>query len=317
MRKIRLDPFITALVLAAVIASVLPARGAALDALDALTPVIIGLLFFLYGARLSTGETLSGLRHWRLHLVILGTTFAVFPVLGMAAQLLEPHVLTPGLASGVLLLCLVPSTVQSCVVNTRIAGGNVAAAVVSASLSNLLGVFLTPALVAWLMATDAKVDGNSILRIILQLLAPFILGQLLRRWISEWIKRHDDQLKLFDRGTIVLVVFVAFSKGTDAGLWRTTAVHDLLLVTLVCAALLAITMTWCVVVGRIAGFAPADRAPLLFCGSNKSLASGLPIASVLFPGPAVAFMVLPLMIYHQLQIIIGTMIALRMARSHR
>ena len=315
MRRIRIDPFIAALVLAAVVASLAPARGMTLDVLDGLTPWVIGLLFFLYGARLSTAETVSGLRHWRLHLVILGTTFAVFPALGMAAQLLEPHVLTPGLASGVLLLCLVPSTVQSCVVNTRIAGGNVATAVVSASLSNLLGVFLTPALVAWLMSTDARVNADSIVRIVLQLLAPFVLGQLLRRWVGDWVERHDDRLKVFDRASIVLVVFVAFSKGTDAGLWSHTAVHDLLLVAAVCAALLAVTMAWCWGIGRLAGFSREDQLPLLFCGSNKSLASGLPIASVLFPGPAVAFMVLPLMIYHQMQIIVGTMIALRMGRS--
>jgi len=316
VRRIRLDPFIAALVLAAVVASVVPARGAALDVLNGLTPWVIGLLFFLYGARLSTAETVSGLQHWRLHLVILATTFVVFPALGMAAQMLEPHVLTPGLASGVLLLCLVPSTVQSCVVNTRIAGGNVAAAVVSASMSNLLGVFLTPVLVAWLMSTDARVNADSIARIVLQLLAPFVVGQLLRHWISAWVERHDDRLKVFDRATIVLVVFVAFSKGTDAGLWSQTSIHDLLLVTLVCAALLVITMAWCQGVGRLAGFSRQDQAPLLFCGSNKSLASGLPIASVLFPGPAVAFMVLPLMIYHQMQIIVSTLIALRMARSN-
>ena len=314
MRRIRLDPFIVALIAAAVIASLLPARGSALEVLDDLTPVVIGLLFFLYGARLSTEETFTGLKHWRLHLVILGTTFAVFPLLGLAAQVLEPKVLTPGLASGVLLLCLVPSTVQSCVVNTRIAGGNVAAAVVSASMSNLIGVFLTPALVAWLMATDAKVDTSSILRIVLQLLAPFVLGQLLRPWISAAVERFDGPLKTFDRSTIVLVVFVAFSKGTDAGLWSTTSVHDLLLVTLACAVLLVVAMAWCVGAGRAMGFSPEDRLPVLFCGSNKSLASGLPIASVLFPGTTVAFMVLPLMIYHQLQIITGSVIAARIAR---
>jgi len=314
VRRIRLDPFIVALIAAAVTASFLPARGTALDALDALTPVVIGLLFFLYGARLSTEETLAGLKHWRLQLVILATTFAVFPLLGLAARVLEPTVLTPGLASGVLLLCLVPSTVQSCVVNTRIAGGNVAAAVVSASLSNLIGVFLTPALVAWLMATDARIDAASILRIVLQLLAPFVLGQLLRPWISATLDRFDGPLKIFDRATIVLVVFVAFSKGTDAGLWSTTSVHDLLLVALVCAALLVVTMAWCIGVGRAMGLTHEDRLAVLFCGSNKSLASGLPIAAVLFPGPTVAFMVLPLMIYHQLQIITGSVIAARIAR---
>ena len=142
---------------------------------------MIGGLFFLYGARLSTAETLAGLGHWRLQLTVLATTFAVFPLLGLAFhQILSGTLLTPGLASGVLLLCLVPSTVQSCVVYTRIAGGNVPAAVVSASLSSMLGVFLTPALVAALMAADARVDTGSVVRIVLQLFVPFVLGQLMR-----------------------------------------------------------------------------------------------------------------------------------------
>ena len=314
MVRVRPDPFIVALIAAAVVASFLPITGSALDVAKTVSVVGIGLLFFLYGTRLSTAETLAGLGHWRLQLTILATTFVLFPLLGLGAQVFSGNLLTPGLASGVLLLCLVPSTVQSCVVYTRIAGGNVAAAVVSASMSNLIGVFVTPALVAALMAADAQVDTGSIVRIVLQLFVPFVLGQLVRPLIGGFMERHDDRLRLYDRATIIVVVYVAFSEGAEADIWSSPSVWSVLAVGLVCAALLAIAMGWAVLAGRLLGFSAADRAPILFCGSNKSLASGLPIASVLFAGQDVALIVLPLMLYHQMQIITGAVIAPRLGR---
>lgn len=313
--RFRPDPFILALVAAAVLASFVPVTGDALDAFRTASNVVIAALFFLYGARLSTSETVAGLRHWRLHVVILSTTFIVFPLLGLATSVLEGNLLRPSLASGVLLLCLVPSTVQSCVVFTRIAGGNVAGAVVNASLSNLIGVVLTPLLVAVLMTSDASVDGGSIVRILLQILAPFVLGQLLRPWIGAFVTRHDAGLKLYDRGSIVFVVFVAFSAGAEADVWSSLSVWSVLAVALVCAVLLAVVMTWTVVAGRALRFDRADRIAMLFCGCNKSLASGLPIATVLFAEGDVALIVLPLMLYHQLQLIVCAVVAGRLARS--
>lgn len=314
--RLRPDPFIVALLAAAVIGSFAPAGGTWLDVLQRASVAAIGLLFFLYGARLSTAETLAGITHWRLHGAILGTTYVVLPLLGLAAQLLEPSILRPSLAQGVLVLSLVPSTVQSCVVYTRIAGGNVAGAVVSASMSNLIGVFLTPALVALLMTSDAQIGVGSIMRIVLQLFVPFVLGQLLRPLIGELITRHDNRLKHYDRSSIVLVVFVAFSEGARAHVWSSLDVWAVLAVAAVCAVLLALAMGWTVLLGHLLRFDRADRLPLLFCGSNKSLASGLPIATVLFAGGDVALIVLPLMIYHQMQIIVGAVIAGRAARAH-
>ena len=313
--RLRPDPFILALLAAAVVASFVPATDDVLDVLKTVSKVAIGLLFFLYGARLSTAETVTGLRHWRLHIVILSTTFVLFPLLGLAIQIFDGNLLRSSLASGVLLLCLVPSTVQSCVVFTRIAGGNVAGAVVNASMSNLIGVFLTPALVALLMASDAAVDGGSIVRIFLQILAPFVLGQLLRPLVGGFVTRSDAVLKQYDRSSIVLVVFVAFSEGAQADIWSSLSVGSVLAVALVCAALLGIVMGWCVAIGRALHFDRSDRIAILFCGCNKSLASGLPIASVLFAPKDVALIVLPLMLYHQLQLVTCAVVAGRLARA--
>lgn len=311
----RVDPFLLLLFTAAVAGSVVPASGPAFDVVRIASMVGIGLLFFLYGARLSAAETLHNLRHWRLQLSILSVTFVVLPVLGLGVRLLTDAWLSPQLAAGLLLATLVPSTVQGCVVYTRIARGNVAAAVVSASTSNLLGVVLTPVLVALLLGGEARVDADSVLRIVLQLLAPFVLGQLLRPVVGGWVTRHDTGLKRFDRSTILLIVYVAFSEGAEAGIWSAAPVLDVVAVALLCAALLGAALGWCVAWGRLVGFDRGDRVALLFCGSNKSLASGLPMATVLFPSDVVAFVVLPLMIYHQLQLAVGSVVSSRLGRS--
>ncbi len=306
----RLDPFLVMLLAAAGLGGFLPATGGALDVVKVAAMVTIGLLFFLYGARLSTAETVRNLRHWRLQLAILLTTFVAFPLVGLAVRQLPD-----GLTAGVLLLCLVPSTIQGCVVYTRIAHGNSAAAVVSASTSNLLGVFLVPLYVALLMGADTQVDGSSVPRIVGQLLAPFVAGQLLRPLIGRWVERNDPWLKPFDRSTILLVVYVAFSEGTEADVWTAVPVSSFAIVAGVCAVLLALAFGWTALLGRWLRFERADRVALLFCGSTKSLASGLPMVAVLFPGATAALVVLPLMIYHQLQLLTSTVVADRLARS--
>lgn len=311
----RLDPFLVLLLGAAGLGSFLPASGPVFDVVRTASTIGIGLLFFLYGARLSTAETVRNLKHWRLQLSILSVTFVVFPVLGLGTRLLPDSWLAPQLAAGLLLLTLVPSTVQGCVVYTRLAGGNVAAAVVSASMSNLIGVLMTPLLVALLMGGEARVDAASMLRIVLQLLAPFVLGQLLRPVVGAWVQRHDTGLKRFDRSTILLIVYVAFSEGTEAGIWSAVPLHDFAIVAGLTSTLLTLGLLWCVLWGRLVGFDRGDRIALLFCGSNKSLASGLPMATVLFPSTMVAFVVLPLMIYHMTQLVVGSLLSSRIARS--
>lgn len=317
MVRFRPDPFILALVATALIASALPATGWPLEVLQVASKVAIALLFFLYGARLSTAEALGGLRHWRLQTAILSMTFVLFPLLGLAAVVLVPDVLTRALYVGVLLLCLVPSTVQSSVTFTSIARGNVAGAVVSASLSNLLGVFITPLLVAALMSGtgDAHIDAGSIGKIVLQLFLPFLAGQLLRPVIGEWVARHDPRLRLFDRSSILLIVYVAFSEGVNENVWRTLGPAALVGLVAVCIVLLALVMAAALAVGRFLSLDRGDRIALLFCGSKKSLASGLPMATVLFAGEGVALIILPLMIFHQIQLVVSAWIAARLARS--
>lgn len=314
-REQRLDLFVAALLAAAVVASAFPATGRAYDILLWVSLIAIGLLFFLYGVRLSTSQTLHGLRNWRLQAAILVTTFVAFPLAGLALGRLTGALLGPALTAGLLLLCLVPTTVQSNIVFTRLAGGDTAAAVVAASLSNLIGVFLTPALVAVLMSARAQVDANAVIRVVLQLLAPFVLGQLLRPWLARWVTGNDRWLRRVDQSSVVLVVFVAFSAGATSGVWAQTTVGAVLGLVALSVGLLAVAVGWTWGLGRLLGASRPERIALLFCGTNKSLASGLPMAWVLFSGPHVALLVLPLMIYHQLQVLAGGALASGLARS--
>ncbi|MEV6768485.1 bile acid:sodium symporter family protein [Nocardia sp. NPDC051030] len=316
LNRIYIDGFMLSIVGSAALASLFPAQGAMADVVDKGTKVAIALLFFLYGARLEPREAIAGLRHWRLHTAVLATTFVVFPLLGFALRVLAPSVLTEDLYIGVLFLCLVPSTVQSSIAFTSIARGNVAGAVVSASLSNLIGVFATPLLVVLLMDTTGKaeVKASTVLVIMAQLLLPFLLGQVLRSRLT-WLLERPAPLKAVDRGSVLLVVYAAFSAGMAEHIWTGLSPLRVFATAAVCACLLATVLTFTSVLGRLVGFSTPDRIVLVFCGSKKALSTGLPMASVLFAGHQVGLIVLPLMIFHQIQLFTCAVLAQRYARK--
>ncbi|GHB61741.1 bile acid:sodium symporter [Streptomyces cirratus] len=309
------DPYVLALLATVALAALLPARGTAATVADAAQSLAVALLFFLYGARLSTREALDGLRHWRLHLTVLAATFAVFPLLGLAARGLVPGVLTPPLYHGLLFLCLVPSTIQSSIAFTSIARGNVPAAICAGSFSSLAGILLTPLLAAGLLGGRAGgLSAGSLLGIVFHLLLPFLLGQVLRRWIGGFLVRHKKVLGYVDRGSILLVVYAAFSAGVAAGIWHQVGLVRLAALTGVEAVLLAVMLlvTW-YGAGRL-GFGREDRIAIQFAGSKKSLAAGLPMAGVLF-GAQAALAVLPLMLFHQMQLMVCAVLARRRAQD--
>ena len=247
-------------------------------------------------------------------------TFALFPLLGWALKPLMGATLTPTLMLGVLYVCTLPSTVQSSIAFTSMAGGNVPAAVVSASMSSLIGTVLTPLLVGLMLAVrDAGGHGfswSAVADILRLLLVPFAAGHLLRPWIGAWVDRHRPLLRYTDQGTILLVVYTAFGAAVAAGLWKSTPPLALLATLGVDALLLALAMLIAWFASGTLGFARADRITIFFCGSKKSLASGVPMAKILFaaqPG-GLGGIVLPLMIFHQLQLMVCAVIARRFAR---
>lgn len=314
LARLRIDPFTLALVSTVALASLVPAHGFALPILNVVTDLAIGLLFFLYGVRLSRAAILQGVGHWRLHVTVLLSSFVLFPLLGLGLRRLFPNLLPEDLYLGVLYLCLLPSTIQASVAFTSMAGGNVPAAICSASLSNLLGMVLTPLLVGLLMnATGAGLSLDTLEGILLQLLGPFVAGQLLRPWLGGLVERHRRILSFSDRGAILLVVYTAFSGAVMSGIWHQLAPRDLATVLAVNALLLGLVLCLTTWTSRRLGFNRADEITLVFCGSKKSLVNGLPMANVLFAGHAVGMLLLPLMLFHQMQLMACAALAQRYA----
>lgn len=313
------EPLVLALAGTVLLASLLPARGAFVPIVDQAADAGIALLFFLHGAKLSREAVRDGARNWKVHVAALATTFVLFPLLGLAFTAL-PLGLGP-LSAGFLFLTLLPSTVQSSIAFTAVARGNVATAVCSASFSNFLGIFLTPLLVTLLMPQTAGhgsgISWTAAEAIVLQLLLPFFAGHLLRPLIGGFVGRHKQLLSYVDRGSILLVVYTSFGAAVTEGLWHRISSTALLLVMLLCCVLLALVLPATRAMGRLLGLAREDVIVVQFCGSKKSLASGVPMAGVLFPAPQVGPIILPLMVFHQIQLIVCAVLARRYAGEER
>jgi solute carrier family 10 (sodium/bile acid cotransporter), member 7 len=311
--RLGIDPYLAAILGTVALATLLPARGAGVAYANGLTTAAIALMFFLQGARLPPRAALAGARHWRLHVVILTSTFVLFPLLGLTARAVVPQLLTPPLWFGVLLLCMLPSTVQSSIAFTSIAHGNVPAALCAATASNLFGIVLTPLLAALLLGTSGGFSAHSLGDIGLELMLPFVLGELARRWLGDWASRNRMLVTLVDRGSILLVVYAAFSEGVTHGIWHEVDALQMGKLVLLDASLLAAVLLLTTGLARLLHFDRADAITIIFCGSKKSLASGLPMAGILFAGQALGLIVLPLMLFHQLQLMACATLARRFA----
>lgn len=315
LSRLRIDAYILAIVAMVVIAAILPARGMGKDVLDIVVHAAIALLFFIYGARISRQAIWTGILHWRLQSLVFATTFVVFPLIGLAiAKLADGH-LDDGLVTGVMFVSLLPSTVQSSIAFTSIARGNVPAALCCASLSNLAGVVVTPLLVTMFLSTGTGgMSLDAVGDIALQILLPFVVGQLARPFIGEWLNRRKTLTMLVDRGSILLVVYSAFSAGVVAGIWNRVTPHSLALVVLLDLLMLVVVLAVTTGASRLLRFTTEDEIAIVFCGSKKSMASGLPIANIIFPASAVGLIVLPLMLFHQMQLMVCAALARRYAR---
>lgn len=307
-----IDPFLAVLICTVILASLLPARGWGAGFVGLLATAAIVLLFFLHGARLARESLVAALTHARLHLTILSITFVLFPLLGLVLASSLRGLMPAGLWTGVLFLCALSSTVQSSIAFTSIARGNVAAAVTSAATSSLLGIGLTPIIVGLLaQAHGGGISRSGVWKIVLELMVPFGTGHLLRPWMGDWVERHRRVLSYTDRSTIILAVYSAFSAAVVEGLWRQVPLRSLLVLLLVCAALLAAVLLLSRFIAQQLGFATEEEIPIVFCGSKKSLISGVPMAHVLFPASAVGAAVLPIMVFHPMQLIVCSWLARR------
>lgn len=320
IQKSPIDPFLLSLIATVALASLWPARGGAVAGFAWAADFAIALLFFLHGAKLSRAAMVEGMGNWRLHLMVLASTYVLFPAIGLALNWLEHG--GGDFGTGLLFLTLLPSTVQSSIAFTAIARGNVAAAVCSASLSNLLGIVLTPLLVTLFIHTGAQDAATtwaqtwgSVRAILVQLLLPFVAGHALRPWIGGFITRHKAIMQPVDRSSILLVVYAAFSAAVVGGLWHRVGWGEMAGLIGNSTAMLALVLGVNMLAARVIGLSRADAVVLLFCGSKKSLVSGVPMAGALFAPAAVGQIVLPLMVFHQLQLFVCAALAGRFARA--
>ncbi len=309
-----IDPYLLLLIGTVGLAALFPAQGAGKPIADAAVTMAVALLFFLYGARLSPQAVWSGLAHWRLQSLTFASTFILFPVIGLGLQAALKPFLPHDILVGLVYLCLLPSTVQSSIAFTSIARGNVPAALCSASVSNLLGVVITPVLVSLLLPeSSVGFSAHALEDIGVQILLPFVVGQAARPLIGDWLLRHRTLTSVVDRGSVLLVVYAAFSAGMVAGVWSRLSVADLAVVLVLSLLVLALVIAATTFASRRLGFSVADEIAIVFCGSKKSMAGGIPMATILFPGHAVGMIVLPLMLFHQAQLFVCATLARRYA----
>jgi solute carrier family 10 (sodium/bile acid cotransporter), member 7 len=300
--RFRPDEFTIAMLSTVVLAFLLPCRGVSAGLFEYLTGVAIALLFFLQGARLPRATITAGALHWRLHLVVFAATFLLFPIVGLALRPLSGTLLTPPLYLGLLFLCTLPSTVQASVAFTSIAGGNVAAALCSASTSSILGMLLTPLLAGLALKTSGGFSWNALRPLAAEMFLPFIAGHLLQPWIGSWVQHRRKALGGVDRGSVLLVVYTVFSGATLSGIWHQLAFGPLITLFVVAGTMLGLMLAITALAARRLGFSREDEIAIMFCGSKKSLVAGIPMANVLFAGQALGLIVLPLMIFHQVQL---------------
>lgn len=308
------DRFTALLIASVLLATFLPAQGLPATAVKWAVDLAIFILFFLHGARLQRDTVVAGLLHWRLHLTVLAASFLLFPAIGLMVRPLAdsaaPHA---AFGAGLLYLCCLPSTVQSSIALVSIARGNVPAAICSASASNLIGIAVTPILVGFLMSAHGEVAGAAVGKLAAQLLLPFLLGQAFHTRIGGWVNRNKSWLGPLDRGAILLMVYSAFGAAVLGGIWSRVALSEMLVLIGFCAAILALILSATALAARAFGFPVEDRITIIFCGSKKSLVTGVPMANVLFPAAVAGTLVLPLMFFHQMQLIVCAVLARRFA----
>ncbi|KAB2657854.1 bile acid:sodium symporter [Brucella tritici] len=311
----RLDPFLILMIAAVVLATLFPATGNAADVVSMLGTIGVALLFFGHGAALSHKAIISGLKQWQLHGFIFATTFIVFPLIVQPLRLVPESILPSDLVLGFIYLGVLPSAISSSIAYTAMARGNVPAAVCNSAGSNVFGLLLTPLLMTIFMRSSGSIDlGQALRDVVIELLLPFGLGQACHRWLGSFLSTRKHWLENYDQSVIVLIIYSAFSQSVTAGLWQVLPPSGLIMAIVLCVVLLAGVIGFTMLGSRWLGFTREDEIAAVFCGSKKSLASGLPLAQVLFAGlPGFGMIVLPIMLYNQIQILVGAVLARRYA----
>lgn len=310
------DPMIAVLLIATVLAMIVPATGDARATSQAISNVAIFILFLINGMRIARGEIARGFANWRFFLPLFLWVFGIMALSGWGIAVIAGMILPPVVALGFIYLGTLPSTIQSATSYTSLAGGNVALSVVGAALINIAGVFITAPLFALMAGSESTdIGSETIVRIGLILILPFVIGQAVQGWTIDWLKERKSDVAWIDRLVIGIAVYVAFSGAVEQGLASMFGASGW-------AALLGLVIVFLIIgtggawlAGGLLNLARGDRIAFLFAGAQKSVAIGAPLAALLFPAEVAGFVIAPLLLYHLLQLIWAAPIANMLARS--
>ena len=310
------DPMIAVLVFATLLATVLPAAGEPRGIGQLVSNIAIFLLFLVNGMRIARGEIAKGLANWRFFVPLFAWVFGAMPLIGFGLSSAVENFLPPLVALGFVFLGALPSTIQSATSYTSLAGGNVALSVVGAALINIAGVFITAPLFSLLAGSEAADIGTeTIVRIGVILILPFMIGQAVQGWTIDWLKERKANVAWLDRIVIGIAVYVAFSGAVEQGLGQMfTLLGWVVLIGLIVVYLIAASGgAW--LAGGLLNVPREDRIAFLFAGAQKSVAIGAPLAAILFAPDVAGFVIAPLLLYHLLQLMIAAPLATAIRRD--
>lgn len=321
LARLGIDGFFIALISMIILAWFFPQLGVMEQplSLGVITDIGISGIFFFYGLKLDLVRIREGVVNWKMHLLIQSTTFLVFPLIILSLKYFFKTESMMSIWTGLFFLSALPSTVSSSVVMVSIAGGNIPGAIFNASISALIGVFITPVWIG-LCISGAEGDIDSatiIIKLLVQVIAPIVIGTLLNRFGGAFANRNKKALKMFDQGVILLIVYSSFSRSFTKHLFDSLNYRELILLAIGLLALFFVIMLYLRVVSRWLGFSLADELTSLFCGSKKSLVHATVMSKVMFMNnPLGAVILLPIMMYHSLQIMVCGIIAQRFSKKH-
>ena len=305
--KIKKEWFIVGMVLAIVFAtftSELGRSGGWLN-LQVIVSIGVGIVFFLHGLGLSPKDIKAGVKNWRLHIFIQLATFAFYPLIWLLFDDVFLSLMPSALAFGFCYLFVLPSTISSSVTMTGVAKGNVPGAIFNASLSSILGVFITPFLIQIFMKFEGvELDYmSSVKSILLLLILPMVAGQLSRPFLSAFAKKHKAVIGKIDKYVIILIVYNAFCDSIFNRIWSDFSIETLALSIAICVVVLLFVVHSIQWLASRSKFSLADEAAVVFCGTKKTLAAGIPMAKLIFVAdPNLGMILLPIMLYHPIQI---------------
>lgn len=310
-----LDPMVRLILAAILLATFLPAAGESRVVAQGAANCAVFVLFLLYGLRLSRTEVWAGLGNHRLLIPLVLWVFGGMTLMGWGLWQAAGLYLPPLLAIGFLYLGVLPSTVQSATAYSSLAGGNVASSVIAAALINILGVFVSAPLYSLLAGSHgAAFHGDQLVKVMTMLLLPFVIGQVSQRWTRHWVAGHKGLITLMDRASIGIAVYVAFSGAVEQGIWTKVDALGWTGILTGCALAMVFGYGGAWLLGGIVKLPRGDRIALMFAGGQKSVAMGAPLATVLFPASAAGIIILPLVVYHLVQMIVAAPMAARLRR---